>query len=64
MAALTPRHARELPDEPRSPRQRLAGHDVGECSEDRRFDRIVSFWHQGATASPAGLQCAPRMSDT
>jgi hypothetical protein len=44
--------------------ERLAGHDVGECSERRRFDRIVSFCRQGATASPAGLQCARRMSDT
>lgn len=25
-------------------RQRLAGHDVGECAADRRLNRIVSFW--------------------
>jgi hypothetical protein len=44
--------------------ERLAGHDVGECSQGRRFDRVVSFCRPGATASLAGLQCAPRMSDT
>jgi hypothetical protein len=25
-------------------RERLTGHDVGECSADRRLDRVVSFW--------------------
>ena len=29
-------------------RERLAGHDVGECAADRRLDRIVSFWCTGA----------------
>ena len=29
-------------------RERLAGHDVGECAADRRLDRIVSFWRKGA----------------
>jgi hypothetical protein len=28
-------------------RERLAGHDVGECAADRRLDRIVSFWSTG-----------------
>ena len=28
-------------------RERLSGHDVGEWAADRRFDRIVSFWHTG-----------------
>lgn len=25
-------------------RERLAGHDVGECAADRRLARVVSFW--------------------
>jgi hypothetical protein len=29
-------------------RERLAGHDVGECAPDRRLDRVVSFWRTGA----------------
>jgi hypothetical protein len=44
--------------------ERLAGHDVGECSADRRFDRVVSFWRKGATASVADPQWVPRMSGT
>jgi len=44
--------------------ERLAGHDVGECSADRRFVRIVSFWRKDATAALADLQGAPRMSGT
>ena len=44
--------------------ERLCGHDVGECSDDRRFDRIVSFWREGAAASLAGRQSAPRLSGT
>ena len=28
----------------RADRERLAGHDVGECAADRRLGRIVSFW--------------------
>jgi len=30
-------------------RERLAGHDVGACAADRRFDSVVSFWRTGAT---------------
>jgi hypothetical protein len=26
-------------------RERLCGHDVGECGDDRRLRRVVSFWH-------------------
>ena len=44
--------------------ERLAGHDVGACSADRRFERIVSFWRTGAAAPRAGRQSAPRLSGT
>ena len=32
----------------RTGRERLTGHDVGECAADRRFGRIVSFWRAAA----------------
>lgn len=34
--------------------ERLAGHDVGECSADRRLDRIVSFWHAASAEDAPG----------
>ena len=52
-------------------RERLAGHDVGECAPDRRLDRIVSFWHAesdddaqararaSAAAEPPGAAAGP-----
>ena len=45
-------------------RERLGGHDVGECSADRRFERIVSFWRQSAAPARAGRQSVPRLSGT
>lgn len=30
--------------------ERLAGHDVGECTADRRLGRVVSLWRSGAAA--------------
>ena len=33
-------------------RERLSGHDVGECAADGRLDRIVSFWRTGAVEEP------------
>ena len=44
-------------------RERLAGHDVGECADDRRFDRVVSFW-RSAARSLASPERTPRLSDT
>lgn len=51
-------------------REQLAGHDVAECSADRRFARVVSFWRKAAVpgagratigSPPVGNLMPPRL---